>query len=57
MEKDFEVAKKVMGNNILLNSFDLNRRSFVITNASGEDFAHIILQKTNDGQFVSGNKQ
>ena len=48
MEREFEAAKKAMGNNILLNSFDVNRRSLVITDASGEGFGHIHMQKKND---------
>ena len=36
---------------VLLNSFDVNRRSLVITNASGDGFGHILLQKKNDNQF------
>ena len=51
MESEFEAAKKAMGNNILLNLFDLNRRSLVITHASGEGFGHILMQKKNDHQF------
>ena len=51
MEREFEAAKKAMGNNILLNLFDLNRRSLVITHASGEGFGHILMQKKNDHQF------
>ena len=58
MEKEFEAAKKAMGKNILLNSFDLNRRSLSFTiYLSGEDFGHILIQKKNDSRCVSGNKQ
>ena len=36
MKKEFEAAKKVMGNNILLNAFDVPKKTLVITDASGE---------------------
>ena len=31
--EEFEAAKKAMGNNILLNAFDVTRRTLVITDA------------------------
>ena len=40
-----------MGNNILLNSFDVTRRSLVITEASGEGFGHILMQKRNEKEY------
>ena len=43
-----EGAKKAMGNNILLNAFDATKRFLVITDASGEGFGHIMMQKRND---------
>ena len=45
-----------MGNKILLNSFDVNRRSLVTTNGSGEGFGHILMQKKNKNQFVERAK-
>ena len=38
IEKEFEAAKKAIGNNILLNPFDVTKRTLVITNAFGEGF-------------------
>ena len=43
-----EGAKKAMGNNILLNAFDATKRTLVITDASGEAFGHIMMQKRNE---------
>ena len=42
-----------MGKNILLNPFDVNRRSLVITDASGEGFGHTLMQNKNDNNFVA----
>ena len=50
IEREFEATKKAMGNNNSLNSFDVHRRSLVITNASGEGFGHIVMQKKNEHQ-------
>ena len=49
--KEFDSAKKEIGNNILLNSFDVTRRSLVITNASGKGFGHILMQKRNETEY------
>ena len=43
-----EGAKKAMGNNILLNAFYATKRILVITDASGEGFGHIMMQKRNE---------
>ena len=43
----FEAAKAAMGKNILLNAFDVTRRTLVITDASAEGFGHIFMQKRN----------
>ena len=43
MMKEFEAAKKAMGNNLLLNAFDVTKRTLVITNASGEEFGQILM--------------
>ena len=45
MEAEFEPAKKVMGNSILLNSFDVTKRSLVITDPFGDSFGHVLLQR------------
>ena len=45
--KEFEAAKTAMGNNIILNVLDVTKRSLVITDASGEGFGHILMQKRN----------
>ena len=38
MEREFVSAKKAMRNNILLNEFDVTKRTLVFTDASGEGF-------------------
>ena len=48
--EEFEAAKKAMGNNILLNTFNVTRRTLVITDASGEGFGHILMQKRNKSE-------
>ena len=48
MKQEFEAAKTAMGNNILLNAFDVTKRTLVITDASGEGFGHILMQKRNE---------
>ena len=58
MKEEFESAKKAMGNNILLNSFDVTRRSLVITDASGQGFGHVgwfcmTVRLPNPGLFNS----
>ena len=45
IEAEFESAKKAMGHSILLNWFDVTKRSLVITDASGDGFGHILLQR------------
>ena len=45
MEDQFESAKRAMGDSILLNSFVVTRKSLVITDATGDGFGHILLQK------------
>ena len=37
--EEFEAAKKAMRQNILLNAFDVTRRTLVITDASAEGFS------------------
>ena len=48
MEAEFESAKKAIGNSILLNLFDVTKRSLVITDASGDGFGHILLQRKDN---------
>ena len=45
MRKEFEAAKDAMGKNILLNAFDVDRRTLVITDASADGFGHILMLK------------
>ena len=51
MERKFESAKKAKGNNILSNAFDFTKRIFVNTDASGEGFGHILMQKKSKSQY------
>ena len=51
MRKEFEAAKEAMGKNILLNAFDVNRRTLVITDASADGFGHILMQKKSKEEF------
>ena len=52
MLEDFDAAKAAMGEkNILLNAFDLTRRTLVITDASAEGFGHILMQKRNESEW------
>ena len=61
MKGEFEAAKEAMGNNILLNSFDVTRRTLVITDASADGFGHILMQKRNKEEVMvkagRGNKK
>ena len=41
--KELEAAKKTMGNNILLNAFNVTKRTLVITDASGEGFGQLLM--------------
>ena len=50
MMEEFAVAKKAMGKNILLNVFDVTRRTLVISDASAEGFGHILMEKTNKSE-------
>ena len=45
MKEEFESAKEEIGENVLLNSFNMDRRSLVVTNAYGHGFRHILLQQ------------
>ena len=49
--EEFEEAKAAMGKNILLNVFDVTRRTLVITDTSGEGFGHILMQKMNASEW------
>ena len=61
MMKEFEAAKEAMGKNILLNAFDVTRRTLVITDASEDGFGHILMQKRNENEIMvkaqSGNRE
>ena len=50
MVEEFEATKKAMGQNILLNSFDVTRKTLCITDASAEGFGHILMQKRNESE-------
>ena len=52
MEDEFESAKRVMGESIPLNSFDVNGKSLVITNALGDGLGHILLQKKENNVWA-----
>ena len=61
MMEEFEAAKKAMGKNILLNVFDVTRRTLVITDAPADGFGHILMQKRNKHEVMvktqRGNKK
>lgn len=46
-----------MGNNILLNAFDATKRTLVITDASGEGFGYIMMQKRNEDKVEKGHRR
>ena len=50
--KEFEAAKEAMGKNILLNAFDVTRRTLVITDASADGLGHILMQKRNKNEVM-----
>ena len=50
MEK-FEAAKAAMEKKKSLKCFDVARRTLVITDASGEGFGHILMQKRNVSEW------
>ena len=54
MSEEFEAAKEAIGRNILQNSFDVNRETLVNTDATGDGFGHILLQKKNGTMVISG---
>ena len=47
-----EKTKKDISANILINHFPIKRKTFVVTNASGDGFAYILLQHCNGGYLV-----
>ena len=51
MLEEFETAKAAMGKNILLNAFDVARRTLVTTDASAEGFGHILMQNRNASKW------
>ena len=56
IKEEFASAKTAIGRNILLNSFNVNRRSRVVTDASGDGLGHILLQQ-NEGGCLSVRAQ
>ena len=56
MKEEFEAAKKAMGKNILLNAFDVERSTLVITDASADGFGHILMQKKNENEVSMENQ-
>ena len=48
MENKFEATKEAIGKNILLNTFDVDRKSLVMTDASSDGFGRILLHKKED---------
>ena len=52
MMEELKAAKEAMGRNILLNSFDVTRRTLVITDASANGFGHILMQKRNESEVM-----
>ena len=58
MEEEFEQTKVTIGKNIILNIFDVEKPSLVVTDVSGDGFNYILLQKMEgrlqdkDGDWV-----
>ena len=52
MREELEKTKKAIGDNILLNNFCMKRTMVVITNASVDGFAFILLQYGESGYMV-----
>ena len=52
MREELERTKKAIGDNILLNNFCMKRTMVVITDASGDGFAFILLQYGESGYMV-----
>ena len=50
-EEEFEAEKAAIWKNIILNAFDVTRRTLVITDASGEGLRHILMQKRNASEL------
>ena len=48
MDNEFEATKEAIGKNILLKAFNVNRKTLVVTDASGDGLGHILLQKKED---------
>ena len=52
MREELERTKQAIGDNILLNNFCMKRATVVITDASGDGFAFILLQYSDNGYIV-----
>ena len=52
MREELKKTKQAIGDNILLNNFCTKRATVVITDASGDGFAFILLQYSNNGYIV-----
>ena len=52
MREELEKTKQAISDNILLNHFCMKRATVVITDASGDGFAFILLQYTGSGYIV-----
>ena len=52
MREELEKTKQAISDNILLNNFCMKRATVVITDASGDGFAFILLQYTGGGYIV-----
>ena len=52
MREELEKTKQAISDNILLNHFCMKRATVVITDASGDGFAFVLLQYTGSGYIV-----
>ena len=49
---NFEAALEAIGKNILMDTFIVNRKKLVVTDAPGDGFENILLQKKEDKQLM-----
>ena len=45
MNKEFEATKVAISNNIILNVFDMSKPSLLVTDALGDKFGQILMEK------------